>query len=211
MLPPAPAPANGAQEPERKKPASERAKAFFVRQNAKGAWRMKLAVFLGVFALTALIVFLVRDYIGAPGYSPPPPNGFINIVKTYNTGVAFSVGADSTGAVYAVQSAVFALVLFGIVCVRKPDLVVTLALVASGSLCNITDRATSHLVDPLVVNAVLDYFQFWAGGAVFNYADSCIVMGFIAFVIAYLARALAQWSDESRAEREKRRCPPTPA
>lgn len=121
---------------------------------------------------------------------PVSENGFINIVITYNTGIAFSVGAGATAAVYAIQAVVLVLVLGAILFLRRPEYVVPLAFVASGAFCNILDRATSLTVSPGHPNAVLDYFQFWAGGAVFNYADTCIVLGFVAIVLAFVVRCV---------------------
>lgn len=148
-----------------------------------------------------LIVFLLRNrflpYLG-PGseFKIIENTGFINIVVISNSGIGFSALSDQTAIVYAIQSVVMILVFIWFLFSKNIDFLITLTMVFSGALANIIDRATSGN------NTVLDYFQFWFGGAIFNFADSTIICGFIALFICYLVRFILQIISDRRIKKD---------
>lgn len=164
---------------------------YFIECNSRKNLLNKLIILVIIIFLEMLIVFLLRNrflpYL-VPGseFKIIENSGFINIVVFSNSGIGFSTLSDHTAAVYAIQSIVMILVFIWFLFSKNIDFLITLAMIFSGALANILDRATSGN------DTVLDYFQFWFGGAIFNFADSTIVCGFIALFISYLVRIILQ-------------------
>lgn len=165
---------------------------YFIECNSRKNLLNKAIIFSVIILIEMLIVFLLRNRF-YPFLDPESNNqvviennGFINIVLITNSGIGFSALSDKTAIVYAIQSIVMILIFVWFLFSKNIDFLITLAMIFSGALANIIDRATSGN------NTVLDYFQFWFGGAIFNFADSTIVCGFIALFICYLVRFILQ-------------------
>ena len=187
--------------------------AFLRKQNPPAILLVKAIVLALVFLVNFLVVFLVREHITNQGYTDGTmveKTGFIDIYITYNPGIAFSIGSSSPAFVYAIQAIVFVIVLGAFVCLRHYEQIVALLFVASGALANIIDRATSVYLTANHPDAVLDYFRFWFGGAIFNYADICIVVGFIVFFIATFVRVVYQWRKDDQHNKSQQPSPPCP-
>lgn len=165
---------------------------YFIECNSRKNLLNKAIILSLIILIEMLIVFLLRNRF-YPFLDPESNNqvviennGFINIVLITNSGIGFSALSDKTAIVYAIQSIVMILIFVWFLFSKNIDFLITLAMIFSGALANIIDRATSGN------NTVLDYFQFWFGGAIFNFADSTIVCGFIALFICYLVRFILQ-------------------
>lgn len=165
---------------------------YFIKCNSRKNLLNKAIIFSIIILIEMLIVFLLRNRF-YPYLDPESNtqimienNGFINIVLITNSGIGFSALSDKTAIVYAIQSIVMVLIFIWFLFSKNIDFLITLTMIFSGALANIIDRATSGN------NTVLDYFQFWFGGAIFNFADSTIVCGFIALFICYLVRFILQ-------------------
>lgn len=165
---------------------------YFIECNSRKNLLNKAIILSIIILIEMLIVFLLRNRF-YPYLDPESNaqvmienNGFINIVLITNSGIGFSALSDKTAIVYAIQSIVMILIFIWFLFSKNIDFLITLTMIFSGALANIIDRATSGN------NTVLDYFQFWFGGAIFNFADSTIVCGFIALFICYLVRFILQ-------------------
>lgn len=165
---------------------------YFIECNSRKNLLNKAIILSVIILIEMLIVFLLRNRF-YPFLDPESNNqvviennGFINIVLITNSGIGFSALSDKTAIVYAIQSIVMILIFIWFLFIKNIDFLITLTMIFSGALANIIDRATSGN------NTVLDYFQFWFGGAIFNFADSTIVCGFIALFICYLVRFILQ-------------------
>lgn len=165
---------------------------YFIECNSRKNLLNKAIILSVIILIEMLIVFLLRNRF-YPFLDPESNNqvviennGFINIVLITNSGIGFSALSDKTAIVYAIQSIVMILIFIWFLFSKNIDFLITLTMIFSGALANIIDRATSGN------NTVLDYFQFWFGGAIFNFADSTIVCGFIALFICYLVRFILQ-------------------
>ena len=173
-------------------------KKFFLECNTPRLLIIKSAILISVLTVVITIVFVVRDslspYYSHSGDNTIIENGFINIVLTLNKGIGFGGLQDNTAAVYALQSIVMLFMLAWILFADRCEFFVSLSMVVSGALSNILDRATSTILE----HAVLDYFQFWFGGAIFNFADVCVVVGFIILVISFIVHWVMEWVQDAK-------------
>ncbi|WP_052663933.1 signal peptidase II [Mycoplasmoides alvi] len=146
----------------------------FIQSNTqKNCW-IKIIILLVIFAIVLAIVFGLRErFLGEINKGIIQNTGFININVIKNTGIGFGAFNDNTTLVYLLQITVFVVILVIWLFNHKISLLIPLTLIMAGSIGNILDRLTSG------DHSVLDYFQFWFGGAIFNFADSAIVVGFI--------------------------------
>ncbi|MCO6187367.1 signal peptidase II [Rhizobium sp. L1K21] len=139
-------------------------------------------------AILLIVIALVADQASKiavdhllPLQQPVPFVPFIDLYRTYNTGVAFSMFDDFSGwIIVGVRLAIVAFVLW---LWRRTDAHRWLyhlgfALVVAGAIGNLIDRfAYGHVVD-----FILFHTQSWSF-AVFNLADSYITVG--AIIIAF--------------------------
>ncbi|WP_052663397.1 signal peptidase II [[Mycoplasma] testudinis] len=187
-------------------------KDVFLKHNTKKTVLVKVLTFALIFTVVMLIVFLLRNRFAPfvtealvlnPNLGVHVENsGFINIFLIFNTGIGFGNLAEQTGAVYFLQTLIMMIIIIWLLFVDTPDYIVFLSLIVSGSFANIMDRASS-LNTFGIANAVLDYFQFWFGGAIFNFADSCIVVGFIDIVITYVVRLIIQTRNDAKDRKQE--------
>lgn len=106
--------------------------------------------------------------------------GIVGLTHTQNTGMAFSM-LSNKGWLLPVVSGVLILILIVVLLAAKlkPFERVCLSLVLGGAIGNCVDRVLfGHVVDMIEVQFV--------NFAIFNFADCCIVVGGILFMIAYI-------------------------
>ena len=155
-------------------------------------------MFLGVLvALVAVVLdqlskFWILDFLGVNAYEPF--GDYFNIVRTWNTGVSFSMlnNYGNIGAwVLSVLAIIIVIMLF--MWLRKEDCRLTqfaLGLIMGGALGNVIDRVR--------FGAVFDFLDFhvndWHWPA-FNVADSCICIG-AAIIIAQAVFARLEKKEE---------------
>jgi signal peptidase II len=113
--------------------------------------------------------------------------GPANLVLTFNSGAAFSVGRGVTPIVEAV---VIAIVVWLVAASRKASQMATgpaivgLGLLLGGALGNLADRVFRH-----EHGAVVDFIQAVGWWPVFNVADAAIVVGVIVVALTYARRS----------------------
>ncbi len=114
--------------------------------------------------------------------------GFFRLTHTENTGAAFSLFADSTGhwkiALLIGFSSIAMLIVSYLLWKQRQALSLTgiaLSLILGGAIGNLWDRAASGRV----VDFLLFYYKQYQY-PVFNFADSCIVVGATLLVIEIL-------------------------
>ncbi len=153
--------------------------ASFRKANPRRAIAIKPLLFLAVAAAVFATVFGLRARF-APflGQGTVQNTGFININVITNSGIGFGQLQDSTALVYFLQSFLALLFAVSLLFVARIEFLAFLSLICVGALSNVFDRASSAAAG-LAPNVVLDYFQFWFGGAIFNFADSAITVGFV--------------------------------
>ncbi|MGC8511441.1 MAG: signal peptidase II [Acidimicrobiales bacterium] len=147
---------------------------------------------VGLVALVAAAVVVVdvvtKDW-ALSNLSPGRPRHVIgpsNLLLTFNTGTAFSLGRGVTPILEAVVVvAVCALVLFTrrVSAGANAGTLVGLGLLLGGALGNLGDRVFRHI--PGYPGGVVDFIQAVRWWPVFNVADSCVVVGVIVLLISY--------------------------
>jgi signal peptidase II len=113
--------------------------------------------------------------------------GPINLVLTFNSGAAFSLGGGLTPIIETVAVAlVIWLALISRRATRSGSLAVAvgLGLLLGGALGNLADRVFRHHH-----SSVIDFIQAVSWWPVFNVADASIVVGVFVLVLAYTARS----------------------
>ncbi len=125
------------------------------------------------------------DHLASPRHVLGP----VNLVLTFNSGAAFSVGRGVTPIVEVVA---VVLVVWLVALSRRATqsgsfaVVVGLGLLLGGSLGNLADRVFRHHH-----GAVIDFIQAVRWWPVFNVADSAIVVGVVTLASVYVARPTA--------------------
>ncbi|WP_255565855.1 signal peptidase II [Mycoplasma sp. E35C] len=149
--------------------------------NTKRLSMIKYPILVLVGFLILLIVFLLRDYFEHQvGIGTQKGEGFLQINVTTNPGVGFSLLKESSVWPYLLQGALVIIFLITFLFTANKTLLVLLPLILFGGLSNVIDRAIPIKVgSTLEYNSVLDYFQFLGTSAIFNFADICIVGGFV--------------------------------
>jgi signal peptidase II len=111
--------------------------------------------------------------------------GPVNLLLTFNSGAAFSLGAGATPLVeVAVVVLVGALVLLSRRFAARSALTrVALGLLLGGALGNLIDRLFRHHS-----GAVVDFIQAVSWWPVFNVADSAVVVGAALLALAWMRR-----------------------
>lgn len=144
------------------------------------------------------------------------PN-FIYVTLSYNTKIAFSLGIDGVwGRVLniAISLIMSALLILYYVLKRKelkPVMKAALSLLIAGAVGNLIDRAF-YWEGTTGFNGVIDFIQFYLGGgpnaatsvvnpfATFNWADSCLTIGVIIFIIILIVDSITHDDKETLPE-----------
>lgn len=128
-------------------------------------------------------------------------NGFIYIEISWNSGMGWSALDDNPAAVYSIQSVMFILMLALYLFLCNDRITASfIALAMFGGLFNLIQRACNDCY-------VLDYFHFgfWEGFPIFNWPDTCVVIGIFGFVISFVTITIIQAVNESRREKTEAR------
>jgi signal peptidase II len=145
-----------------------------------------LIFFLGAAVIIALDQ-ITKSAITARFFlheSYPVINGFFNLVHVMNPGAAFGFLADTSQAFryiffIGITVAAALLIVYYLVKSNPRNLILT------GSLTLIFGGAVGNLVDRIRFGAVVDFLDFYVGGAhwpAFNVADSAITIGAILMI-----------------------------
>ena len=153
--------------------------------------RLLIGIALPVIIIDQLIKFLVTSALPLGGaWSPlPGPNPFIQIIHTYNTGVAFGLFQD-----LSVVFTILPLIVSGVIIVYATRLRADQKFMAV-SLGFMLGGALGNLIDRLRIGHVIDFFDIGLGTLrnASNVADWCIVLGVILL-------AIAMWREERQAK-----------
>lgn len=115
--------------------------------------------------------------------------GPLNLVLTYNSGAAFSLGQGITP---IVEAAVVVLIVWLLAISRRASRAATtpamigLGLILGGALSNLGDRLFRHL--PGHSASVVDFIQAASWWPVFNVADASVVVGVVVVLAASALR-----------------------
>jgi len=122
----------------------------------------------------------------------PLINNIIHLTYVENTGAAFGIFQHNRGMLSAIAILLFLLITYYVAIKRKSftrDVIFALALIAGGGISNVVDRFTFGFVVDYVY---LKFINF----AVFNLADTCVVLGTIYIGIKILT-AKEQYENNS--------------
>jgi len=137
------------------------------------------------------------------GKSYPIIKNFLYVRLSYNTGIAFSIGAGNLGSrfinIFISLAVSIAIAVYYFINRDKqtPFMKAILSLLFAGAIGNFVDRAF-YWESTVGFNGVIDFIQFYLGGgptkatsgvnpfATFNIADSCLTIGIILFIISML-------------------------
>ncbi|MCR5079647.1 MAG: signal peptidase II [Bacilli bacterium] len=187
----------------------------YTEQEKKLALR-QLLIF-GAIAVVLFVIDIVSKWIVQLNCKPGELNevipNFFYITLSYNTGAAFSMGAN-WGIAGRVLGIIISVVLSGAILYywirhniefNNYERAVA-ALMSSGALGNLIDRAF-YFEGTVGFNGVIDFFQFYLGGgpekpsgmfnpfATFNFADACLVIGVVLFLIDMIIQMVMQGKD----------------
>lgn len=154
----------------------------------KAKWKgffLLWAVGLGVFAADQISKHMLISQVPLYTRIEIIP-GFFNIVHVRNTGVAFSLFANASGASYVLGSvALIAVVILNVIVFRLKESslldVLPFGLILGGAMGNLTDR--------IRFGAVVDFLDFYIANyhwPAFNVADSAITCGAILMAVRLL-------------------------
>jgi len=149
-------------------------------------------LFILMLALDLISKLCVVNFLKTPGTTVELIPGFLNVTYVVNTNAAFGVGfgdATANRAMYIVLASIASLVVIAIFIKKYKKLTgmykATMMLILTGAIGNLIDRifySPEFLHNDL--NGVVDWIEFkgiWK--YVFNWADSCIVVGCIMLII----------------------------
>lgn len=175
-------------------------------------------IFFAVFAGVMLILDFASKWIVqslcVPGTHYQIIPNFLYVNLSYNTKIAFSLGFDGVGGrilnivVSVLMSA--AIIAYYVVDREKlkPFMKATLALLGAGALGNLIDRAF-YWGGTTGFDGVIDFIQFYLGGgpaasssgvnpfATFNWADSCLSIGVVMFIVYLVYDWIKHPSDDN--------------
>ena len=172
----------------------------------------RLGVYFGLgafllFLLDLISKWVVENCLEVGQMVTVIPN-FFYLTKSYNTGAAFSLGANwgVGGRILGIAISVLmsgAILWYWIVNNKKIHNLerVCLMLLSSGAVGNLIDRAF-YWEGTTGFNGVIDFLQFYLGGgpsapnsalnpfATFNVADACLTIGVVLLIVALVIDAI---------------------
>lgn len=175
------------------------------------------AVFLGLVLIDLISKWLIENNLALNEKITVIPN-FFYITKIYNTKAAFSIGIDSVwGRVLGIAISFIMSALFIFYYVRDCHkmsnfLRVIVVLMAAGAFGNLIDRAF-YWENIAGFDGVIDFMEFYfAGGPskaqtsgisfnpfpVWNFADACLVIGVILFIVYMIVDAIKERKEKSK-------------
>ena len=189
-------------------PVETEKKPLFEKKEAKFEWNLKNIFFSFLWLAPLLIIVdqvtkwaVVNAFDKKAGSSFDVIPNFFSIRLQYNQGSSFSLGAGIPWmrfvfiAISWIASA--GIIFYWIKYLKKKDVLVDVvfALCLAGALGNAIDR--TFYWDPVVgFSGVVDFLAFRLFGvydfAVFNIADSCLVVGVLMFVVIVIVRDILE-------------------
>jgi signal peptidase II len=144
--------------------------------------RRRIVLFAAVAAL-ALIADVVSKAVVVAELDPDRPvrllGGAVYLVRTANSGAAFSLGTSFTLVLTVVALAIVAVIVRASRRMRSTGWAVALGLILGGALGNLADRVFRH--PGIGRGSVVDWISVFSNDGhvwpIFNVADSCIVVG----------------------------------
>ncbi|MDC4163525.1 signal peptidase II [Mycoplasma sp. T363T] len=168
--------------------------------NTKKLVKIKYPILFGVGIVILLIVFLLRNYFLNLGIGYKTEEGFININVITNKGVGFSLFNSNPAIPYLLQILLTTVFLITFVFCKNIALIAFLPLIAFGGLSNVIDRSIPIKLSNTAIenNSVLDYFQFFKSSAIFNFADICIVIGFVLIFLNFFIELFVDFKNKNK-------------
>ena len=123
-------------------------------------------------------------------------NDFITITRVENEGIAFGLNKQNLGNI--VLSLIILIFIFNYIISQKNQLtksvIIYLSFIIAGGISNVIDR--------IFKGAVFDFIKI-GNFPVFNFADICIVVGWLLFVIAFLKNTAIDIKSEISTNKDK--------
>jgi len=148
------------------------------RRPGESAEHVELRMNLGVFALDRWSKWMVETHLTFDSVKTVIP-GFFNVIRSENTGVAFSMFAEGGGRFHTIGLVTLSLTAIAVLAfmlwkIERLDRVsaIALSLIFGGAVGNVWDR--------VYAGAVTDFLDFYFGSHhwfTFNIADSAICVG----------------------------------
>lgn len=137
-------------------------------------------VALGVYLLDQLTKYLVVENL-ALGERVPVLGDLLQLRYVKNSGAAFSFGADATWVFSIVASLVAILILVFAPRIHSTAWAVVFGMLLGGNIGNLTDRLARE--PGFGSGHVVDFVEVYGFPAIFNVADSAIVVSMCMFVL----------------------------
>lgn len=134
----------------------------------------------GVYLLDQFTKYLVVENL-ALGERMPLLGEVLQLRHVKNSGAAFSFGADTTWVFSIVAALVTVLILVFAPRIRATSWAVVFGMLLGGNLGNLTDRLIRE--PGFGQGHVVDFLELWGFPAIFNVADSAIVLSVCVFVL----------------------------
>lgn len=109
---------------------------------------------------------------------------FLNITKTYNTGIAFSMFGEKQIIIQIMSVFILVYLIY-----LEKEFINKNEQIESIALAFVIAGAIGNLIDRVLNNQVIDYFQITLGNyqsAIFNFSDCLIVSGFLIILTSTL-------------------------
>ncbi len=174
-------------------------------QVVKKRWWVMLIEFL-IIAVALIADMLTKEYIcdflkTQPGMRYELAPGFINLVYTENTGAGFGLFEGKTEALTAITMVVVIALMIFLTFAQKESmpLRVSLLLISAGGIGNIVDRIGLGYVRDFI------QFAFWEEFAIFNIADSFVVIGAFLLIIVLIVMLFKEGRKNKKAFEEEQK------
>lgn len=169
----------------------------------KKRWWLLIVEFL-IIAVSLIADLLTKEYIckflfTQPGMRFDLAPGFITLVYTENTGAGFGMFEGKTEALTAVTFIVVIALMVYLLFAQKESmpLRISLLLISAGGIGNIVDRIGLGYVRDFIK------FAFWEEFAIFNIADSCVVVGAFMLIIVLIVMLIKEGRKNKKAFEEE--------
>ncbi|WEK83196.1 MAG: signal peptidase II [Mycoplasma sp.] len=170
---------------------SNQLKEFLLKWKKEQCNKKSISLKILFFMLGVLVVLLTAIPMHVWAMHAPKSqygeNGFIVILITTNSGIAFSGLANQSGLIYFLQTFMILFLLVILVFSKKWFYQILIGLASTGALFNLIDRAIPKVIvslgEQVYTNVVLDYFSFFGKSAIFNFPDVWILTGIIGLVV----------------------------
>ena len=142
---------------------------------------ISIAVIVGVDQLIKWFIVKNFEYKGSVPFIHIDDFEIINISYHKNTGAAFSIFSGMQIFLIIVTSIFIIAGIYAVVSgkVKRPILVASFSLIIGGGIGNLIDRVFRGFVVDYIEVRLFDF-------AVFNFADCCVIIGAVMFLLVYI-------------------------